>query len=155
MTEIERIADQLERALGGDPWYGPSLAAVLQGVDEASANRRAAPAVHSIHEIVLHIASWQREVARRLRDGVAREPADGDWPTPGRWQAALDSLEASSQELRDAIRVLPEERLTQPVGEERDPPLGSGVSFYVMLHGIVQHTLAHTAQISLLRRALG
>jgi hypothetical protein len=39
------------------------------------------------------------------------------------------------------------------LGEARDRPLGSGVSFYVLLHGIVQHVVAHTAQMSLLRKA--
>jgi hypothetical protein len=29
---------------------------------------------------VLHLASWSREVARRLHDRVARDPEDGDWP---------------------------------------------------------------------------
>ncbi len=40
------------------------------------------------------------------------------------------------------------------LGEARERPLGSGVSFYVLLHGIVQHNAAHAAQISLLRKAV-
>jgi hypothetical protein len=31
-------------------------------------------------EIVLYMTGWTREVARRLRDGIAREPEAGDWP---------------------------------------------------------------------------
>jgi len=35
-----------------------------------------------------------------------------------------------------------------------DPPLGSGVPFEVMLHGLAQHNAYHAGQIALLRRAL-
>lgn len=160
MDEITRLVDQLERAYRGDPWYGASLQAALQGLDPATAARRALPSVHTIWEIVLHIASWQREVARRVRDGVAREPGDGDWPpspepSADAWLATLRRLEAAHLELIAALHSFPAERLHRPLGEQRDRPLGSGVSYYVMLHGVVQHTIAHTAQITLLRRALG
>lgn len=159
MDEIERIADQLERAHGGDPWYGPSLRSVLEGLDADAAARRILPRAHTIWEIVLHVASWQREVARRLREGVAREPTAGDWPpapapTPSAWEEARAELEASHADVLAALRGLPATRLGETVGEERDRPLGSGVSYYVMVHGLVQHTIAHTAQISLLRRGL-
>jgi uncharacterized damage-inducible protein DinB len=155
MDELERIIDQLRRAYEGDPWYGSSLRSVLRGLDETTARRRLVDAVHTIEEIVLHIASWQREVARRLREGMAREPEDGDWPTPGSWPEALDALDRSYGELLASVSALPADHLSEIVGEERDRPLGSGVSYYVMLHGVVQHTIAHTAQISLLRKALG
>jgi uncharacterized damage-inducible protein DinB len=153
MDEIERIADQLQRAYDGDPWYGSSLRSLLDEIDETRARQRAVAGVHTIAEIVRHIASWHREVARRLRDGIAREPAAGDWPAVGGWEDALRELADSHRELLVAIRGFPAERLLEIVGDERDRPLGSGVSFYVMLHGIVQHTIAHTAQISLLIRA--
>jgi uncharacterized damage-inducible protein DinB len=159
VDEIERIADQLERAHGGDPWYGPSLRSVLEGLDAEAAARRILPRAHTIWEIVLHVASWQREVARRLREGVAREPAAGDWPpapapTSSAWDEARAELEAGHADLLAALGELPAGRLAEVVGEERDRPLGSGVTYSVMLHGLVQHNVAHTAQISLLRRGL-
>jgi uncharacterized damage-inducible protein DinB len=155
MTELDRIADQLRRAHDGDPWYGSSLRGVLRGIDADAARHRVTASVHSIEEILHHVVSWQREVARRLRDGVAREPADGDWPTPGAWSDALEALDQAHRELLAALAEFPSTRLHDTVGEERDRPLGSGVSYYVMLHGLVQHNIAHTAQISLLRKALG
>ena len=38
--------------------------------------------------------------------------------------------------------------------DAREPALGAGVSYYVMLQGIVQHDLYHAGQIRLLARAL-
>ena len=39
------------------------------------------------------------------------------------------------------------------VGDARDRALGSGVTQYVTLHGLVQHHVYHAGQISLLKKA--
>lgn len=158
MDEIERIADQLARAYEGDPWWGPSTRDVVGGLTAAQAAHRPIEEAHSIWEIALHATSWNREVLRRLQSDVAREPADGDWPeapepSEESWRATVDGLEASYRELHAAIRAFPAERLEAILGDARDRPLGSGVSFYVLMHGAVQHLVAHTAQMSLLRKA--
>jgi uncharacterized damage-inducible protein DinB len=158
MDEISRIVDQLRRLWDGDPWYGSNLADVLRDVTAAQAAHRPIPQAHTIWEIALHLTSWNREVARRLEDGVARNPADGDWPpqpeaSPENWRWTAEMLEASLRDLVIAARRVPAERLGEALGDERDRPMGSGVTYYVMLHGIVQHIVAHTAQMSLLKKA--
>ncbi|HEU0052368.1 MAG TPA: DinB family protein [Longimicrobium sp.] len=158
MTEIDRIADQLERAYDGDAWYGSPTLEVLRGVTPAQAAHRPIPEAHTVWEIVLHMTSWMREVARRVRDGVAREPVGGDWPpvpepTEENWRYSIAALEEAFGELLAEVRAFPAERLDEVVGDARERPLGSGVSYYVLLHGIVQHNLAHTAQMALLRKA--
>lgn len=159
MTESARIADQLGRLWDGDPWYGSNLVTVLEGLDGESAARRPLPPAHTPWELVLHLTAWNREVLRRLESGVAREPREGDWPPVGEvgeepWRAAVAALGHSLNALRQAIAAFPSERLEERLGEARDRPLGAGVSYYVMLHGIVQHNVAHTAQLGLLKRAL-
>ena len=158
MNEIRAIADQLARAHDGDPWYGAPTMVVLRGVTAEQASRRPIPQAHTIWEIVLHITSWHHEVLRRLRTRVAREPEDGDWPAPpippteDAWREAVEHLEAAHRELRAEVERFPADALGEIIGEARDAPLGSGVSYYVLLHGIVQHNLAHTAQMSLLKK---
>ncbi|HEU0298144.1 MAG TPA: DinB family protein, partial [Longimicrobium sp.] len=103
---------------------------------------------------------WTREVTRRLRDGVAREPEDGDWPAvagsgEGEWAAAMDALARAHAELVDAVAAFPPAGLDHVVGDERDRPLGSGVTYAVMLHGISQHHAYHAGQIALLRKSFG
>lgn len=159
MDEIARIADQLARIVDGDPWYGPSAAEVLHGLTARQAAHRPIPQAHTLWEIALHLTSWNHEVLRRLRTGVARDPEDGDWPeqpeaTEVNWRWTMEMLEQSFRELLAAVRAFPAGRLDEILGEERDRPLGSGVSFYVLLHGIVQHGVAHTAQMSLLGKAV-
>ena len=158
MREIDRIADQLERACSGDPWYGSSVRSILAGVDARAAASHPVPGAHSICEIVLHLTGWAREVARRLRDGVAREPEHGDWPvcaarTESEWQDVVAGLDAANAELVTAIRAMDDVRLGELVGDAREPALGTGVTRYVTLHGIVQHHIYHAGQISLLKRA--
>lgn len=159
MDEIARIADQLARVVDGDPWYGSNTADVLRGVGPRQAAHRPIPQAHTIWELALHMTSWNREVLRRLRTGAVRDPADGDWPpvpeaTEENWRYAVRMLGQSFRELVDAVRAFPPERLDETLGGARDRPLGSGVSYYAMLHGIVQHNVAHTAQMSMLRKAI-
>ena len=159
MKENDRIADQLGRAFAGDPWYGPSVEDVLHDLKPRQAAHRALPQAHTIWELALHVTSWNREVHRRLRTGVSRDPEDGDWPaqptaTEENWLRTVEALRESYHDLLAAAWTFPAERLDEVLGDERDRPLGSGVTFYVLLHGIVQHAVAHTAQMSLLRKAV-
>jgi uncharacterized damage-inducible protein DinB len=158
MTEIAHIVDELEREHEGDPWHGSPLRAILEGIDARRAAARAIPGAHSIWELVLHMTGWKNETARRLAGAVACMPVEGDWPDVGdptdeRWQAALTRLEAAHDALVAAVKALPETRLHEPTNDTRSAPLGTGVSYYVLLHGIVQHDVYHAGQIALLKKA--
>jgi uncharacterized damage-inducible protein DinB len=158
MREVDRIADQIQRAYDGDAWHGPSVRAALDGVDVATANARPLRHGHTICELVLHLTAWTREVARRLRTGVAQDPEEGDWPAGGastdaEWQSLIGALDRANAELVEAIRASDDGQLEQRIGDARDPALGSGVSRYVTLHGVAQHHTYHAGQISLLKKA--
>jgi uncharacterized damage-inducible protein DinB len=157
-AHIDHIVDQLQREHSGDPWHGSPLRDILRGIEAQSAARRPIAGAHSIWELVLHITAWKQEVAKRARGGTATEPAAGDWPdvgapTDARWRAALDALESSHRDLIAAIEALPETQLFEPTNDQRNRPLGTGVSYYVLLHGVVQHDVYHSGQIALLKRA--
>jgi uncharacterized damage-inducible protein DinB len=160
MGELERIAEQLRRAYDGDAWHGPSVRATLAGVDARTATTRHVSSAHTICELVLHMTAWTREVARRLRLGIAQEPEQGDWPAgapakDAEWTAMVAALDAANADLLDALAGLRETVLDDRIGDVRDRALGSGVTRYVTLHGLVQHHAYHTGQISLLKKAIG
>jgi uncharacterized damage-inducible protein DinB len=160
MSEIARIVDQLEREFDGDPWHGSPLEAILEGIDAKRAAARPIAAGHSIWELVLHMTGWKDETTKRLSGAVACMPAEGDWPAIGdateeRWQQALARLETSHRALLKAVKALPEARLYEPTNDTRNGPLGTGVSYYVLLHGIVQHDVYHAGQIALLKKSHG
>lgn len=156
MREIDRIVDELQRAFDGDAWHGPSVRAALEGVDLAVASTRPA-AGHTICEIVLHMTAWTREIARRLRIGIAQDPEEGDWPqrtvaTDAEWSAIVSALDQAQAELIAICAGLDDEQLDARIGDARDRPLGAGVSRYVTLHGLAQHYAYHGGQISLLKQ---
>lgn len=155
-AERDRILDELRRAWDGDPWHGDSLGAILRGLTAESAGARPLAEAHTPWEIVLHLAAWTGEVARRLRDRVARDPVEGDWPrAEGTWEAAVDALARAHAGLLEAVAAFPPAELDQGVGEARDRALGAGVTYAVMLHGAAQHYAYHAGQIAVLRKGIG
>lgn len=160
VAERALIVDELRRAWDGDPWHGDPVRRILDGVTAEQAAAHPLPGAHGIWEIVLHMTAWTREVARRVRDRVAREPEHGDWPAvPGggeeEWRVAVDALARAHAELVAAAEEFPPAELEQVMGDARDRPLGAGVTYAVMLHGLAQHHAYHAGQIALLRKVFG
>jgi uncharacterized damage-inducible protein DinB len=158
MAEVDRILDQLQRAFDGDAWYGPSLSDALDGVDARQAVRRPIAEGHNIAEIVRHVTVWTREITRRLRTGLAQDLEEADWTettvaNDDEWAAMLDALDAAQGELLAGMKSLTDADLERMIGDVRDRAQGSGISRYVMLHGLVQHHIYHAGQITLLRKA--
>jgi uncharacterized damage-inducible protein DinB len=152
MTELERIVDQLKRSWGGNAWHGPSLSEILAGVEPETAAARPIPTAHSIWELVLHITTWDRVVARRLREWVKITVSEEEnFPLPGettaeRWRAAVEELRRTHEDLETAVLAFREDRLNEIVP-------GKTTSAYVMMQGVVQHELYHGGQIALLKKA--
>jgi hypothetical protein len=158
--ETRRIADLIDRVMNGDPWHGPNVAATLDGVSAAAAARRPPGGTHSMWELVLHMTGWAREVTARLDGRAAQEPDGGDWPAvtaigEDAWQAARTALFAAHDDLARVVRGVGDETLEQPVRDFRDNALGTGLSRYLTLHGLIQHTCYHAGQLAMLRRLLG
>jgi uncharacterized damage-inducible protein DinB len=156
--EIDRIVDQLEREHEGDAWHGSPLRTLLAGVTSEVAAAQPIRGMHSVWEIVLHVTAWKNEVRRRVGGAPAGTPEEGDWPevpapTPEAWKSALENLEQAHAALVGAVRQVPEAKLFEPTNDPREPAAGSGVSYYVLLHGIVQHDAYHAGQIALVRKA--
>jgi uncharacterized damage-inducible protein DinB len=152
MTRVQGIVDQLQRAWDGDPFHGPSLRTILDGIAAPAAFARPLPGAHSIAEIALHIATWEDVVQRRVGGEVIDSlPDEQDWPpvgkeTPAAWEAVQRTLEDAHARLEQRVGALAEARLGDPVAA-RD------YDVEYMLYGIVQHTLYHAGQIALLKKA--
>ena len=159
MNEISRIVDQLEREHAGDPWHGSPLSAILAGLTHEQASARPLPGAHSIWELVLHLSAWKNEVRRRLSGAPAGEPEQGDWPAVGdptaeRWITARERLELAHRLLVSAVKEFSEPNLFIPSNDARDRELGVGVTYYELLHGLVQHDVYHAGQIAILKKGL-
>lgn len=154
MREVERIAEQLRRAHEGGAWHGPALDELLEGLTAEQAARRPVEGAHSVWELAAHAEAWERAVLRRLGgDAAAIYNTAEDWSAPADaaeddWRALKSRLAATCAALREAVLMLDDSVLDQPILE--------GMSTrYVSLHGAIQHTLYHAGQIALVRKALG
>lgn len=152
MKEIERIADQLQRAFSGEAWHGPAVMTLLEGINSQQASSRPVPDAHSIWELVHHITAWERAGLRRLRGDRAQLTDSEDWPAVNdtseeRWEQSKSALKQGHVELHSAILLLDDSVLDNPIIEGLS-------SFYVTLHGIIQHNLYHAGQIAILKKAL-
>lgn len=150
MSEVERIADQLKRAFEGEAWHGPSVLEIIEGITAQQAAARTFDGTHSIWELVLHIAAWERAILRGLHGDRAQLPTEEDWPAVGittdeAWEQTKQALKQGHDDLRAAIGSLDDSRLDQPIIEGMS-------SVYVTLHGIVQHDLYHAGQIAMLKK---
>jgi uncharacterized damage-inducible protein DinB len=151
-AESVLIGEQLRRAFEGDAWHGPALLELLEDVDAATAAAKPLPSVHSIWELVLHIAVWDGAASRRLAGekfqptGVANFPIVPR-PSEVAWRKAVAHAKRMHDALVKTVAALPESRL-----RERVP--GKKYDFYFMLHGVAQHELYHAGQIAILKKAL-
>jgi uncharacterized damage-inducible protein DinB len=159
VSESSRLIDQFKRAHDGDPWHGSPVTAILKGVTAEQAAAEPPNGAHSIWALVLHMTAWRNEAAERAAGKPAGEPAAGDYPevgdpTPARWTAALAALDASHRNLVKVVTGMSDDHLWKATNDPRDRPLGTGVTYYELLHGIVQHDAYHAGQIAILKRVL-
>jgi uncharacterized damage-inducible protein DinB len=150
-SEATLIAEQLRRAFEGNAWHGPALLELLRDMDAATAAAKPLPDVHSIWELVMHIAAWDNAASRRLAgekwqpEGTANFPVVPK-PTEGAWRKAVADAKRAHDVLVKTVAALPDSRL-----RERVP--GKKYDFYFMLHGVAQHELYHAGQIAILKKA--
>ncbi len=149
-SESAHIADQLRRAFEGDAWHGPALLELLEDVDAATAASKPISHVHSIWELVLHIAAWDGAACRRIGGekvqltGTANFPVVPK-PSEAAWRRAVAQAKRTHDTLVKTVAALPESRL-----RERVP--GKKYDFYHLLHGVAQHELYHAGQIAILKK---
>jgi uncharacterized damage-inducible protein DinB len=150
-SEVLRIVDQLERGYRGAAWHGTPIRVMLAEVDAAMAAAAAPAGVHTIWQLTAHMTTWLN-VSRRRAAGEAIDPTgDEDWPTitdssAAAWAATLAELDQAFQRLVDVVRGLEDGDLLRQVP-------GRKYNHYVLLHGVLQHTIYHGGQVALLARA--
>lgn len=153
MGERQRILDTLDRAYRAQAWHGPSMLETLDGVNAALAAKRPMRGVHSIWELVEHVATWNEAVARRLAGEKPSVTPESNFPkiektTPAAWKASLRRLARTQARFRREVARFPVDQLGR-----RRPKLSH--TWSVFIHGQIQHGLYHAGQIAMLRRALG
>jgi nicotinate-nucleotide pyrophosphorylase (carboxylating) len=151
MSEVNRILDQLRRSWDGKAWHGPPLWKILADTSATTAAAKPVPGAHSIAEIVFHITCWQDTASKRLQGLDYEPPPSENFPevnslSEPAWQNTLSELLRSFEELCVGVGRMEDSRLDEIV------PGKLKYSYYVLLHGVVQHNLYHAGQIALLKK---
>ena|SRR5438128_778803 len=150
MSQIDFIVEQLKLVFDGEAWHGPALMEILDGIDAKTASARPMPTAHTIWELTLHVAAWERVVLRRLQGEMLTLSDEENFGHVGEtseanWQSAIRRLQQTHTELIRSVTALSEKRLSDQVP-------GKPYNLLFMLHGAVQHAAYHGGQIALLRR---
>jgi hypothetical protein len=145
--ELSQIYKLVRRTFEKEPWHGPSVKEVLEGITPEQSFKRL-PESHSIIELVAHMASWRIFVVKKLKGDLDyRITDDLNFPAVSDWTKVLSDLHESQVELLEGIKVFDETKLHELV-----PHSPNTYTFYTLLHGIIHHDLYHIGQISLIKK---
>lgn len=151
MSNSARIADLMERAFHGTAWHGPAVCELIKDLSAHAAAAKPLASIHSIWELVLHMAIW-KDVARWRLEGNEKVPSDEENFPPvtdtseASWHKAMSRLKTAHDELCQAVLSASDEKL------EEEIPAGGGLTHFVRLHGVIHHDLYHAGQIALLKK---
>ena len=159
MSISEKLSSQLTNVLSGDPWYGSPVYTIIEGISFEAAYEKPPGSVHNIAEIVLHMVAWTEEVMDRMNGLPSGLPTSGDWPPIGKpdeqkWQNYVEDLKLVNVNLIGIIQKFPQEQWNEPINDERNRELGTGVTYEELINGLIQHHIYHSAQIALLNRII-
>jgi len=140
-------------AFEGEAWHGPSVLEALEGVSVEQAAAHPIADAHSIWELVLHLCGTYGLVLRRLGGDGRQLTETEDWPavpapTAENWSDSIRLLKQLNEDLRQAVKSFPAERLDQPLVSE------APYTAYTQFIGVTQHNLYHAGQITLLKKLL-
>lgn len=151
MTRAQKIAATLTGILEGDPWYGPSVRATLQGITAVAAAAQPIEAAHSIWQLVTHMNAWNHVCLRRMAgEAVEEPPINFQRPeaiTPEEWRQVQFRLDESCRMVIVKASLLTDSELAVIAPDQT-------YTIDFMLEGLGQHWAYHAGQIGLLRRAV-
>ena len=152
-TEIARILEMFKNNWEGNMWHGGNLKWVLADITAERAFQKPGAGSHNIYELIMHMVCWREWALQQLKGNVSYKVelnSEIDWPVNYKrdeadWENALATLEKSQNDLANALVDFDDNKLEELVPERK-------FSWYVMLHGLIQHDIYHSAQISMLKK---
>lgn len=150
MKESDGIVELLNRTFYGPAWHGAAVYEILQNINYTSAARNKIENAHNICDIVAHIAVWKDAAIRFLNGEDVKVPDEIDWCKAvaydeSGWEIIKTSLYTVHQQLVEKVKTFPDEKLNEIVP-------GKDFTFYVLLHGVMQHDVYHAGQIAILKK---
>lgn len=152
--ETALLAEQLQTAYTGQPWFGKSVREILLEVDETIVFEKI-NGQHSILELVWHMITWKEFTISRLQKGDTTPASyfdDLDWrpldhADKSLWKSGLQRLQTLQAELIDLMIQQDDAILSQTVPDRN-------YDFRTLLTGITEHDIYHLGQIAYINKML-
>jgi len=148
--KIARLIAKLTEVTYGQPWYGESAEAILQVLDNPNAGL---PGGNTVGQILEHTNQWCRftlERARGNNDFDVELGSMDDWNRGKRYSnEEFEILKKDFFELHSGLLDVLKDKDEQWQNKQIE---GKPYTVGRILEGIIDHEIAHLAQLSLLRR---
>lgn len=149
-NELQHILEEYERVMHGDAWHGDPVWEILDHINASCAAATPVHDVHSIWQLVMHMAYWERMAVKRGSGAVVPDENLNFPPTPApdeaAWQQTLEDFRNSNREFREHIARLDAAKL-----DEKTP--GGRRTYRTDLLGVIEHHIYHAGQIAILKKA--
>jgi len=151
----KKLAKELRNTLDGDTWYSTNFTTVINEIDADTAVKKLRGFPNSIVEIVFHMTQWKKFCIEKIQGDAAFDivlHSDEDWKRfnslgEEEWEDIKSAFEKNTIDLSNAMAAASDEKDVETVP-------GRKYSFFHLFIGIIEHEVAHTTQISYLKRML-
>jgi len=150
--EIQSIISTLQNILDGEPWFGRSVYAILNEIDETKVDQKPNENSHSLLELLYHMNTWTAFTLKSLEKAGKDEITaveEIDWRTI---DSAIHSWEKGMAEFRSM-----NEKIIELLNDKDDSLLKEMVdfrkfNFRFLLNGLIQHHIYHLGQIAYVKK---
>ena len=154
--ETLSIIKSLETTLSGQPWFGRSVYAIVEEVDESKANIKPNENAHSLTELLWHLNTWTEFALGALENRSVDEMKTveaKDWreidTEVHTWKKGMEELKAMNQKIIDLLKKKNDDSYLNEIVPARK------YNLRILLKGHVQHTIYHLGQIAYVKKMLG
>ncbi len=149
MELINHIAQHIMDVHTGDNWTDVNIKNTLQNISLKEAITVTNSSANTIAALLHHIIFYNEVVFERLKGNIPLiSDANGfDVPALTRendWLELQEKNYQSAQNLAEAVKQFPEEKLFEPV-------IANSSTVYKTLHGVIEHTHYHLGQIVIIK----
>lgn len=152
--EVGYIITTLQNTLDGEPWYGRSVVALLEEIDDSTAYKKPNSNSHSLADLLYHIITWAEFTLKRLEGDKEKDDryfGAVDWrpidPKVHTWQAGIKQFNELNKQIIDILQTKHDSFLKEIVDYRE-------YNFRFLLHGYIQHNIYHIGQVAYLKKLL-
>ena len=153
-TLIKKYIHQIQQAYFGDNWLDEDMEKKLKNVNEENAFINPDGYIHSIAEIVSHLAEWRRELIERLQFGRHAKlmmDSENNWRSneslkKSGWAYLKEQLDNTQKDLIALLETKDDSFLESKWSGEYD--------YDYLVVGLIQHDVYHLGQIGLIYKMI-